>query len=955
MIIFRSKTASKTFFESTAPQHATNIVVGSLEPLDTSVTLTSGTLSRRSRSRGTVRSFLRRSGSKLLSMLKFRSSGGCIDDRPLPILSAEGVDQESAVSNQDSPSCVLCEELPTPDTFPSVPEKCSISLKLLQTPVYSSRNSNAHTNKNRSDCNRINLEDAKDNLEKYVTRRHSSPGLACLLRHKPTTIFGPPTVIHRAKMSQRPSICGFSFTSPSAVAPNLQNLGDNAQDDSDSSSLTRTATNSSPRSQSTNPTSDGGPLTPPPKSDKNNGASSSDSNVSKDEASQPDEVVPSIVTVEAAAAAKVYFETYFNELLSGESPRSQRQHELEEKLYMLQLNSEQYMRAKRAWYRQENDHLRQDRALKSWSNSPRLRESMSIAGYEVIKVLGKGSFGVVRLVRETLAPQETPQGSDCFGEQSHGTLETLKSAIDGARYSRRKPLCHTSKEVYAMKVIRKSDMIRNCQEGHLRAERDFLVASAKSRWIVPLVASFQDVHNLYLVMDYMIGGDFLSLLIRKNILSEDVTRWYVAEMILCVEETHRLRWIHRDVKPDNFLISASGHLKISDFGLAFDGHWSHDQTYYMNQRQSLMSKLGILVQGDHKDRKAAEKAAQKATAAASSSEYEKGELEKDLRQGPFIPSPGPNDDIIRWRNRKERRKLARSVVGTSQYMAPEVIRAEPYDGRCDWWSVGVILYECLYGFTPFSGKSRDDTKKKILNHYQSLYFPTDRSSDRLVSDDAVDLIIRMLQEKEYRICSEKYMLNDFVHSGRIPGELIDYPADRTHKNYRGYYVYPDDASDIKNHPFFRNTRWDEILYRAPPFIPKVKGWEDTRYFDCEHISDVQEKSSEEAPRADEIRSQEKKASKHDKSQLDGPSGECNSRDRSKNVTHGVTTSVQNKPQKKRRGWKRARDKILRDEQTGKIALDMRKRNAFLGYSYRRPKDVLLAVELDPHRPLTRAR
>ena len=70
-------------------------------------------------------------------------------------------------------------------------------------------------------------------------------------------------------------------------------------------------------------------------------------------------------------------------------------------------------------------------------------------------------------------------------------------------------------------------------------------------------------------MDYMPGGDFLGLLIRDNVLAEQVAKWYIAEMILCIEEAHALRWIHRDVKPDNFLISASGHLKISDFGLAF--------------------------------------------------------------------------------------------------------------------------------------------------------------------------------------------------------------------------------------------------------------------------------------------------------------------------------------------------------------------------------------------------
>lgn len=64
-------------------------------------------------------------------------------------------------------------------------------------------------------------------------------------------------------------------------------------------------------------------------------------------------------------------------------------------------------------------------------------------------------------------------------------------------------------------------------------------------------------------MEYMPGGDFLGLLIRHNVLQEDVARFYIAEMILAVEEVHRLRFIHRDIKPDNFLITASGHLKIT--------------------------------------------------------------------------------------------------------------------------------------------------------------------------------------------------------------------------------------------------------------------------------------------------------------------------------------------------------------------------------------------------------
>jgi protein-serine/threonine kinase len=204
--------------------------------------------------------------------------------------------------------------------------------------------------------------------------------------------------------------------------------------------------------------------------------------------------------------------------------------------------------------------------------------------------------------------------------------------------------------------------------------------------VVPLIASFQDLTSLYLVMDYMPGGDFLGLLIRDNILSEPVTKWYVAEMILCIEEAHALRWIHRDIKPDNFLISASGHLKISDFGLAFDGHWSHDQSYFNNHRYSLLTKLGINVEGDTLDKKEARNAA----AAMKMANVVMSGKDRHERNSSEISETG---GILNWRNRNGNRTFARSVVGTSQYMAPEVVRGELYDARCDWWSVAVILYE----------------------------------------------------------------------------------------------------------------------------------------------------------------------------------------------------------------------------------------------------------------------
>jgi protein-serine/threonine kinase len=317
------------------------------------------------------------------------------------------------------------------------------------------------------------------------------------------------------------------------------------------------------------------------------------------------------------------------------------------------------------------------------------RQSMKgvhISNYDIVRVLGKGSFGVVRLVREKSDGCGSLRGSSC----SLGYLDGSLAPKSG----KPSPPIHRAKQVFAMKVIRKSDMLRNSQEGHLRAERDFLVASENSRWVVPLVSAFQDNNNLYLVMEYMMGGDFLGLLLREDILDENVAKWYLAEMILCIEEAHKMNWIHRDVKPDNFLITSSGHLKISDFGLAFDGHWTHNQTYYNEQRYGLLRDLDLHVEGDAQDvfEENERQDARKTIELINGSAATRGRYQtrQDTANGP----------IIDWLNREQRRQFAKSVVGTSQYMAPEVIRGESYDGRCDWWSIGIILYEvCLLRYS----------------------------------------------------------------------------------------------------------------------------------------------------------------------------------------------------------------------------------------------------------------
>lgn len=224
---------------------------------------------------------------------------------------------------------------------------------------------------------------------------------------------------------------------------------------------------------------------------------------------------PSIATVEAVAAAKTFLEIHFNNLLLEPiSPRTLRRRRLEQDLSNHKADHEERTIARRMWFASESDHLRQMRALKTSSIARHSVKGIFIAGYDVVRVLGKGSFGVVRLVTERGQPRPTHREAAIAGSIDPANCTVGRALPTG------KPLS----DVFAMKVIRKSEMLRGCQEGHLRAERDFLVNAEGSRWVVPLIASSQDNTNLYLVMEYMIGGDFLGLLLREDVLDEAVAR-----------------------------------------------------------------------------------------------------------------------------------------------------------------------------------------------------------------------------------------------------------------------------------------------------------------------------------------------------------------------------------------------------------------------------------------------
>ncbi|XP_029396987.1 rho-associated protein kinase 2 isoform X3 [Mus pahari] len=299
---------------------------------------------------------------------------------------------------------------------------------------------------------------------------------------------------------------------------------------------------------------------------------------------------------------------------------------------------------------------------------------MKAEDYDVVKVIGRGAFGEVQLVRHK-----------------------------------------ASQKVYAMKLLSKFEMIKRSDSAFFWEERD-IMAFANSPWVVQLFCAFQDDRYLYMVMEYMPGGDLVNLMSNYDV-PEKWAKFYTAEVVLALDAIHSMGLIHRDVKPDNMLLDKHGHLKLADFGTCMK-----------------MDEIGMV----HCD----------------------------------------------------------TAVGTPDYISPEVLKSQGGDGyygrECDWWSVGVFLFEMLVGDTPFYADSLVGTYSKIMDHKNSLCFPEDTE----ISKHAKNLICAFLTDREVRL-------------GR------------------------NGVEEIKQHPFFKNDQWnwDNIRETAAPVVPELSSDIDSSNFD----------------------------------------------------------------------------------------------------------------------------
>ncbi|GKA54191.1 probable serine/threonine protein kinase IREH1 isoform X1 [Tanacetum coccineum] len=240
------------------------------------------------------------------------------------------------------------------------------------------------------------------------------------------------------------------------------------------------------------------------------------------------------------------------------------------------------------------------------------------------------------------------------------------------------------------RVLKKADMIRKNAVESILAERDILI-SVRNPFVVRFFYSFTCRENLYLVMEYLNGGDLYSLLRNLGCLDEDIARIYIAEVVLALEYLHSLRIVHRDLKPDNLVIAHDGHIKLTDFGL---------------------SKVGLINSTD------------------------------DL-SGPAVSGTsllGDNESQSLSESQEERRKN-RSAVGTPDYLAPEILLGTGHGTSADWWSVGVILFELIVGIPPFNAEHPQMIFDNILN--RNIPWP---AVPEEMSHGAQDLIDQLLTE-----------------------------------------------------------------------------------------------------------------------------------------------------------------------------------------------------------------
>ena len=256
-------------------------------------------------------------------------------------------------------------------------------------------------------------------------------------------------------------------------------------------------------------------------------------------------------------------------------------------------------------------------------------------------------------------------------------------------------------------------------------------------------------------MEYCGGGDLLGLLIKKDILSPKDTRFYMAELAVAINHVHRLHYVHRDLKPDNVLIGNDGHIRLSDFGLAkmnLKGD-SRNQFQVSNKEANSWTKyvqtvnkeqFAHLIQEYEKamDDEAEDAKKQKDEKKKDDDDVFEGDAKDDDAKDDSAPTPAVARAI--------RHKKVYSTVGTPDYIALEVLHQKGYNHMVDWWSLGVIMFECLVGYAPFDANDQLATFRKIIRFEKYFQVPNELVGKQ-VPNTARDLMHKLVTQVSKRL------------------------------------------------------------------------------------------------------------------------------------------------------------------------------------------------------------
>lgn len=447
------------------------------------------------------------------------------------------------------------------------------------------------------------------------------------------------------------------------------------------------------------------------------------------------------------------------------------------------------------------------------------------------------------------APSSRPTASSI---KDFDILKPISKGAFGSVFLAKK---RTTGDYYAIKVLKKSDMIAKNQITNVKAERMILMTQNQSPFVVKLFFTFQSAEFLYLVMEYLPGGDCASLCKVLGGLSEEWARQYIAEVVIGLQHLHSKGVVHRDLKPDNLLIDQKGHLKLTDFGLSkigllgrqtrqaaissstaggFAAHASRSDSnsgslpssaasFASEARHQAVSTPAGTTAGDTAAsfsprtpglggmmRNQSFFAGRQRGRIVSSSTDASDSGESDSQRG--VPKPLPSaridspgnlfgahplfSDSLGPSSGERASSVPKRFVGTPDYLAPESILGIGMDDfAVDWWALGVILYEFLYGVPPFHA----ETPEKVFDNILSRRIDWEEDSVE-VSPEARDLM-------------ESLMCTD--------------PKQR---------LGSGGPEEIKNHPFFQGVDWDNVTAEPGPFVPQVTDPESTDYFDLRGAS-----------------------------------------------------------------------------------------------------------------------